>query len=238
MSERDNEGNLCALPAATRCDLRGEVGSQMRVNRLPYARGIALIVGVLTIGISGKLCHAAVLPASTAIPVQFTHTLDAGKAKPGDAILAKTMQIVRLPDGQILPKGASVVGHVAESRSFTFDPAPYAVQKPSYLSIHFDKIVTKDVEIPLKVSVRALASTIDVDDANTPQGIDESDHLGTMVQVGGDQFSPIGKELLTLNGDVVGYIRKHGVFARLISNEYVDQYASCRCTRTTWPVPR
>lgn len=232
-SEHDNEGNLCALPAATRCDLRDEVGSQMRVNRLPYARAIALIAGVLSIGISGTLCHAAVLPASTAIPVQFTRTLDAGKAKPGDAVVAKTIQIIRLPDGQILPKGASVVGHVVESRPFTFDPAPYAAQQPSYLSIHFDKIITKSLEMPLNTSVRALAGTIDANEASTPHYLDETDSLGTMVQIGGDQFSPIGKELLTLDGDVVGYIRQQGVFARLISNEYVDQYASFRCDSTT-----
>jgi hypothetical protein len=106
------------------------------------------------------------------------------------------------------------------------------VQQPSYLSIHFDKIVMKGSEMPLNVSVRALASTIDSDDARTPHGIDESDHLGTIVQIGGDQFSPIGKDLLTPDGDVVGYIRKHGVFARSISNEYVDEYASFRCDGT------
>jgi hypothetical protein len=204
----------------------------MRLNQLLYAKEIALIAGVLSIGISNKLCHATVLPTSTAIPVRFTHTIDAGKAKPGDAVVAKTIQIVRLPEGQVLPKGASVVGHVVESRRFTFDPTPYAVQQPSYLSIHFDKIVMKGSEMPLNVFVRALASTIDSDDARTPHGIDESDHLGTMVQVGGDQFSPIGKDLLTPDGDVVGYIRKHGVFARLISNEYVDEYASFRCDGT------
>lgn len=96
----------------------------MRLNQLLYAKEIALIAGVLSIGISNKLCHATVLPTSTAIPLRFTHTTDAGKAKPGDAVVAKTIQIVRLPEGQVLPKGASVVGHVVESRRFTFDPTP------------------------------------------------------------------------------------------------------------------
>jgi hypothetical protein len=233
MSASDNEGNLCALPAATRRDLRGEVGSQLRVNRFSCARAIALIAGVLSIGISGKLCHAAVLPASTAIPVQFTRTLDAGKAKPGDAVVAKTMQIILLSNGQVLPKGASVMGHVVASRPFTFDPTPYAVQQPSYLSIHFDKINAKSLETPLNVYVRALADTFESSDASYPHRLGDSDSgLGTMDQIGGDHYSPIGKRLLTSEDDVVGYVRKHGVFARLISNEYVDQYASFRCDST------
>ncbi len=205
----------------------------MRANRLLCARAIALIAGVVSIGISVKLCHAAVLPASTAIPVRFTHTLDAGKAKPGDAVVAKTMQVVHLPDGQILPKGASMVGHVVESRPFIFAPAPYAVQRPSYLSIRFDKIVTKGLEMPLNVSMRALASTIESYEASAPHYTDETDSPGTMVLIGGDEFSPIGKELLSSDGDVVGYIRKHGVFGRLISNTYEDRYANFRCDGTT-----
>jgi len=173
---------------------------------------------------NGKLCHAAELPASTAIPVQFTRTIDAGKVKPGDAVVVKTMQIVRLPDGQILPKGASVVGHVVESRPFTFDPAPYAVQQPSYLSIHFDKIAMKGSETPLNVYVRALADTFDSSDASYPHRLGDSDSsLGTMDQIGGDHYSRIDKRLLTSDDDVVGYIQKQGVLARLISNEYRDQ---------------
>ncbi len=234
MSGSDNEGNLCALPAATRRDLRGEPGSQMRVNRFSYARVIALIAGALSIGISGKLCQAMVLPASTAIPVEFTRTLDAGKAKPGDVVVAKTMQIVLLPNGQVLPKGALVMGHVVASRPFTYNPAPYAVQQPSYLSIHFDKIIAKSVEAPLNVYVRALADTFESSDASYPHRLGDSDSgLGTMDQIGGDHYSPIGKRLLTSEDDVVGYVRKHGVFARLISNEYMDPCTSFHCDGTT-----
>ncbi len=172
------------------------------------------------------------LPPGTALPVRFTHTMEAGKVKSGDAVIAKTMQLVRLPDGQILPRGIEVVGHVAESRPFIFDPEPYATQRPSYISVHFDRIAAQGVDIPLNVSIRALANTIAAYDASTPHYLDETDSKGTMVQIGGDQFSPVGKELMSLDGNIVGYIRDHGVFARLISNTYVSQYASFHCRST------
>ena len=49
----------------------------------------------------------------------------------------------------ILRKGALVVGHLVDSKKFSHDSAPYAVQQPSILSIHFDKILAKNLEIPL-----------------------------------------------------------------------------------------
>ena len=68
----------------------------------------------------------------------------------------------------ILRKGALVVGHVVDSKKLSHDSAPYAGQQPSILSIHFDKILMKNMEIPLNASVRALASTIDANDAGNP----------------------------------------------------------------------
>ncbi len=204
----------------------------MRVNSSLDLKAKTLAVGILSIGMGGKLCHAAELPLSTAIPVVFTHTIDAGKANSGTPVVAKTMQVVLLPGGQILPRGTPVVGHVVDSRPFIFDPTPYANQQASYISVHFDRIVAKGFEIPLNVSVRALASVFDTNEASTPHRTDETDTLDTMVLIGGDQFSRFSKELMSWDGDVVGYIRKEGVFARLISNSYVSQYANVRCDST------
>ncbi len=204
----------------------------MRVKLTLHLKAKTLAVGILSIGMGGKLCHAAELPPSTAIPVVFTHTIDAGKANSGTPVVAKTMQIVLLPSGQILPRGTPVVGHVVDSQPFNFDPAPYANQPPSYISVRFDRIVTKGIEIPLNVSVRALANTIASNDAQTPHYLDETDSKGTIVQIGGDQYSPIGKEVLSSGGDIVGYTRKQGIFARLISNAYVSRYASFPCGST------
>jgi hypothetical protein len=84
------------------------------------------------------------LPQSTAIPVRFEHSVDAKKAKVGRYVTAKTMQVIQLPGGETIAKGAMIVGHVVAAQAFHFDPTPYAHQKPSLLSIHFDKLQKGD----------------------------------------------------------------------------------------------
>jgi hypothetical protein len=53
------------------------------------------------------------------------------------------------------------------------------------------------------------------------------------VQIGGDQFSPFSAELLTPEGDVVGYVRKQGLFARLLPYEYTNRYGTFHCDSTS-----
>jgi hypothetical protein len=155
---------------------------------------------------------AITLPGETAIPVVFTHTIDAKKAKAGDVVTAKTMQLVLLPNGEELPKGTLVTGHVVEARPFKFDETPYAVQQPSYLAIQLDHVAESQVA----TSVRALASAMAVEKALSPQRVDETDSPGTMVLIGGGHYSPVGKRVTDGQyDDIVGYKKKQGVFARL-----------------------
>ena len=95
--------------------------------------------------------------------------LDARKAKAGDVVTAKTMQVVLLPNGEQLPKGTLVTGHVVEARPFKFDETPYAVQQASYLSIQIDRVA----DSPVATSVRAIASDQAVAEALRPQRMDE-----------------------------------------------------------------
>jgi hypothetical protein len=157
--------------------------------------------------------RAITLPGQTAIPVMFTHTVDTKKAKAGDVVAAKTMQVVVLPNGEQLPKGTLVTGHVVEARPFKFDETPYAVQQPSYLSIQLDHVADDQVA----TSVRALADAMEVEQALTPQGAGDTGSPGTMVLIGGGQYSPIAKRITEgLYDDTVAYHKKQGVFARLL----------------------
>jgi hypothetical protein len=196
------------------------------------SRFFAGILASLCTAFAVNMGHAATLPTATTIPVVFTHTLEAGKVKPGEAVTAKTMQVVILPNGRSLPKGTILLGRVQQSHRFTFDPTPYAVQQPSVISVHFEKIMQKGESILVSVSVRALANTIDSREAASPKHLDETDSVGTNVQIGDDSFSPLEKEVRSEEGDIVGYNRKQGVFARLISNDYTSRYASFHCAAT------
>lgn len=195
-------------------------------------RFLAGVLAGLGTALAINVCCAVTLPPSTAIPIVFVHTLEAGKAKPGDPVIAKTVQIVILPDGHTLTKGTTLQGHIEESRAFVFDATPYAAQKPSVISVHFDRILQGRESIPVNVTVRALANTIASREAASPAHLDETDSVGTNMQIGGDSFSPLEKEVRSGDGDIVGYNRKHGVFARLVSNDYTSRYSSFHCAST------
>jgi hypothetical protein len=172
--------------------------------------------------------RAITLPAQTTIPVMFTHTENAAKAKAGDVVTAKTMQVVLLPNGNQLPKGSLVIGHIVEARPFKFDDTDYAVQQASYLSIKIDQVVDKSGPSPVVAWVRAMADHNSVQDAITPHGIDETDYMGTVTLVGGAHYSPIDRHVTDgPDDDVVAYNKKQGVFAHLLPGG-----ASCPGTET------
>jgi len=164
--------------------------------------------------------------------VIFTQTLDTAKAKPGEIVTAKTTQVVLLPGGRVLRSGTSLIGHVVESTPFAFNPTPYAVQKPSILSVHFDKIVTSGSTIPVSLSVRAIAGPVASHEASILHYRDETDSTGTRILVGGNEFSPIESQVLSSSGNVVGYNRNNGVFARLIAGDYEGGNAVLHCAAT------
>jgi hypothetical protein len=172
--------------------------------------------------------RAITLPAQTTIPVMFTHTENAAKVKAGDVVTAKTMQVVLLPNGNQLPKGSLVIGHIVEARPFKFDDTDYAVQQASYLSIKIDQVVDKSGPSPVVASVRAMADPISAREALYPHGMDETDHPGTVTLVGGAHYSPIDRHVTDgLDDDVVAYNKKQGVFAHLLPGG-----ASCPGTET------
>src|ERR1700733_194334 len=45
----------------------------------------------------------------TAIPAIFSHSIDSSKAKAGDTVIAKTIQVVKLADGTQVPKGSVII---------------------------------------------------------------------------------------------------------------------------------
>jgi len=188
----------------------------------------SLTVALLGCAVLAPACRAITLPAQTTIPVIFTHTVDSAKAKAGDVVTAKTMQVVLLPNGEQLPKGTLVTAHVVDARAFKFDQTPYATQQASYLSIQIDQILDKGVSSPVATSVRALASAQTVGEALTPQRMDETDSPGMMVLVGGGHYSPVGKRVTAgSEDDIVGYNKKQGVFARLLPGGF-----GCEGTQT------
>jgi hypothetical protein len=202
---------------------------------------LALKIGMLAFGVANlTFCATAAstpaqsqsLPVATAVPVKFVQSVDAKKAKVGDTVTAKTMQVILLPGGASIDKGTVVVGHIVAVEPFHFDSTPYAHQSPSLISIHFDKLQKGDSVIPVNLSVRAIANTDDSRQASYPHSNADADPLGIMTLIGGTSYSPLEKMIQSDDGDAIGYNRKGGVFARLIASGSSGRGTSIHCEGT------
>jgi hypothetical protein len=134
---------------------------------------------------------------------------------------ARTTQIATLPTGEVIPSGTEVTGHVVAASGFAYDKTPYAKQKESQLSIQFDSLRLAGKDLALKVTVRAMADPLTSMGAREPKSSD-LDSLGTVTQIGGDQLVPSQSEVVNLEGDVVAYNRRNGVYAHLIAHSACD----------------
>lgn len=164
---------------------------------------------------------AVVLDAPTTFPIEFTNNIAAQNAHPSDPVTARTTQVVRLEDGTAIPKGAKITGHVVAANPFVYDTTPYAQQKASVLSIHFDSIEIDHQAVPLSVTMRAMADPITSEDARTPINHD-IDPSGATTQIGGDQRYPWNAPVTNEDGNVVAYSRHGGVYAHLIASGRCD----------------
>jgi hypothetical protein len=172
------------------------------------------------------------VPQGTAFPVRFLHSVDSKSAQPGDRVTAKILQVVFLPEGQRLPKGTLLVGHVVNAQPYHVNSEPYARQKASSISIHFDEIVNGDQRLPVNLSVRAIANTLQSEWAPKVHYHDDMDGSGNIILIGGLAFSPLAKTVRDQAGDVVAYKRKDGVFARLLPSDDIASKTNLNCNGT------
>ncbi len=154
------------------------------------------------------------VPAGTVLPVMLNSGLDVRHARPGQLISGNIMQDVPLPDGASIPKGARVVGHVVSASVAT-------AGSPSRLTVKFDRIVTKELEIPVTVHLRALGSMNEVFESKIPTN--SLDDYGTStsdwntVQIGGAGVYR-GNGQVVSGDQVVGKSTDYGaVTAKLLS---------------------
>jgi|SRR5579883_314236 hypothetical protein len=79
------------------------------------------------------------------------HTLDAKKAKQGDAVTAKLQQDVKIPDAPELPKNTVLMGHVDQVQ-------PSEHKSDSVIQVTFDKAQLKNgQQLPIKATIVQIA---------------------------------------------------------------------------------
>ncbi len=164
----------------------------MRSDMLAYA------LFMIAVGISTAAAQS--IPAGTVLPVMLSSTLDTRHDKPGRIITGKIMQDVSLPDGQTIPRGTKIQGHIESVQ-------PASSAGPSQLTLKFDELELRGERISFNAHLRALASMNEVYEARMPTNA--WDDYGTSpsdwntVQVG-------GAGVYRGNGEVVEYGRTVG----------------------------
>lgn len=144
------------------------------------------------------------LPAGTVLPLQLQTGLNASRVKAGQTIRAKVMQNI---PGTRIRRGAQVVGHVISA-------------SPNRVEMRFDAISLKGGAIPIRTSLRAVASMTEVEEAQVPEGGPyraSPPPEWTTTQVGGEQVyrggGPVSDGLLTVGKPV-----PYGVLGRVRNN--------------------
>src|SRR5215469_4560414 len=126
---------LCTIAYAQEAASRGNGG----VPQNPQSQTAA----------QGRQTGTPRIAPGSVIPVQLTKSIDAKKAKTGDAVEAKVTQDLKAESGEVIvPKDTKFVGHVTEAQPRTKE------QKESQVGIAFDHAVMKnggDVSMPLSV---------------------------------------------------------------------------------------
>jgi hypothetical protein len=149
------------------------------------------------------------IPSGTILPLRLDTTLSSSKSRPGQAIKARIMQDVPLPDGNKLREGSKVMGHVV-SVTNTQGARPA-------ISVQFDELISSHETVKLTTDLRAIASLGEVMDAETPKaGEGEGDvwNWRDRTQIGGDVVYGVGGPVTTENAeDVVGTGLDSGVLS-------------------------
>jgi hypothetical protein len=101
------------------------------------------------------------IPTGTVLPVQLDSSLNSRKAKAGQVVKARIMQEVPLPQHGRIPAGARVVGHIVAVSAAANGRSPE-------IALRFESVSFAHQSIPLSLSLRALASMTDVEDAQVP----------------------------------------------------------------------
>jgi hypothetical protein len=158
-------------------------------------------------------CAAGLLaqdvPAGTILPLQLNSSLNPRKSRNGQRITARIMQDVPLPNGEKIPAGAKVIGHVT-------NVIPANSASGGRISVRFDTLTFDGRRIPIATNLRAIASMLAVHDAQipdagpdrgTPESVWNTNQIGDEVVYRGG--GPVANGLVTVGQPVPDGVLVH-----------------------------
>ena len=151
------------------------------------------------------------IPAGTILAAQLNHSLDSGKVWPGQKISARLMQDVPLASGKRIPAGAKILGQVVKVQTDA---------NVATVTMRFDTLRYRHNTIAIQTNLRALASLMEVEDAQTPKtGPDRGTPWtwNTRLLVGGEVAYGDGGAMMH-GSDRVGEALADGVLVPVTAN--------------------
>jgi hypothetical protein len=107
----------------------------------------------------------------------------------------------------------------------------YTEQPPSLLAVHFDRLESGDLSIPVGLVLRAIADSFIAEDASRVEYDFEEDSRGVMHLIGGVSFDPFNEAIRDVDNRIIAYNRLHGVYAHLLA-AHGPQPPSLACSAT------
>jgi len=127
---------------------------------------------------------AELIPAGTILPVTLNSTLRSDRSASGATMTLTLMQDIPLGAGKTLRRGSKVTGHVVETVTSGRG------SDESKISFQFDGLRFENRTVPITATLRALASSIEVDAARVPTGSEDgvSEVPWSLVKIGKDEI--------------------------------------------------
>jgi hypothetical protein len=119
-----------------------------------------LLLLVTLFALTAVMTAQTQIPAGTVLAVELNTTLDAKNCKVGQVVRATVQQDSPLGNGTWIKAGTRVTGEVVRVTGAAND-------MPPQIALRFDKIEISGQSIPIMTNLRALASPLEVDAAQT-----------------------------------------------------------------------
>lgn len=122
---------------------------------------IVLCVAIACVAASHVAYAQVFVPPGTVLPIRLDNSLSSRKSRPGEVITGRIMQDLPLESGLLIRSGARITGHV-------LDVSSAANGGNAKISFVFDAVQLHHSAIPVTTNLRALASPLEIDDAQLP----------------------------------------------------------------------
>jgi hypothetical protein len=119
-----------------------------------------LLLAPLLLFANGVFAQSSI-PPGTILPARLNSSLNPDKIHASQRITARIMQDVPLPSGQKIHSGAKLTGEVINVK-------PGRPGQAAEITFRFDKLEFARHSVPINTNLRAIASLMEVEDAQTP----------------------------------------------------------------------